>query len=111
MKAQDSDQSDERLRRVLREWEVKTELPPLFEDGVWRRIEHQQAQRPDWLSRWRRVGEALVRPSVTVSYLAVLILAGVLAGYWQARVATTHAEETLSARYVQLVDPYQNMKH
>ena len=111
MKAQDFDQSDERLRRVLREWEVKTELPPRFADGVWHRIELQEAERPGWLLWWRRLGEAVVRPSVAASYLAVLLLAGILAGYWQGRVATAHAEEMLSSRYVQLMDPYQSMKH
>jgi hypothetical protein len=54
---------------------------------------------------------AVARPSVAASYLVVLLLAGVLAGYWQARAANARAEEMLSARYVQVVDPYQNLNH
>jgi hypothetical protein len=46
-----------------------------------------------------------------MSYLMVLLLAGILAGYWQARVTNAHAEEQLSARYVQVVDPYQTLHH
>ena len=37
----------------------------------------------------------------------MLLLAGLAAGYWQARATNAHAEDTLSARYVQMVDPYQ----
>ena len=108
MKVQDLDPSDERLRRTLHEWQVNTELPPRFQDEVWRRIENRRAQLPSWLVFFRRLGLAVTQPPVAVSYVAILLIAGMLAGYWQARAASAHAEEMLSARYVQLVDPYQN---
>jgi len=40
--------------------------------------------------------------------VTILLLAGLLAGYWQVRIARAHNEETLSSRYVQMVAPFQN---
>ena len=111
MKAQDSDPNDERLRRALHEWKVKPVLPPRFQDAVWRRIEARETRVPAWMELIGRLVTAVARPSVATSYLAVLVLAGVLAGYWQARSTNEHAEEMLSVRYVQLMDPYQNAHH
>jgi hypothetical protein len=55
----------------------------------------------EWLS------QGMVRPALAVSYLAVLLLTGLGAGYWQARTESVRASEELGARYVQLMDPYQ----
>ncbi len=103
--------NDEQLHRVLHEWKVETTLPPRFQEGVWHRLERREAQAPAWLLLLRRVGTLIARPSGAAGYLAVLLLVGVIAGYWQAQVTNAHAEEMLSARYVQLVDPYQNPHH
>ena len=111
MKAQDLDPNDERLRQALHEWKVKPVLPPRFQDAVWRRIEARETQVPVWIQLLRRLVTAVARPSVATSYLTVLVLAGVLAGYWQARSANAHAEQMLSVRYVQLMDPYQTSHH
>jgi hypothetical protein len=111
MKAQDFDPNDERLRRVLQQWPVKAALPPRFQEGVWRRIERGEAQVPAWLLWLRQLTAAVARPSVAASYLTLLLMAGILAGYWQARVANARADEMLSARYVQVLDPYQNSHH
>jgi hypothetical protein len=104
----DLEPNDERLHRVLHEWKVEATLPPRFQDGVWRRIERQEVQAPAWLLLLRRAGMLIARPSGAASYLAVLLFLGIVAGYWQARVSNAQAEQMLSARYVQLVDPYQN---
>ncbi len=104
---------DRALRDVLGAWKVDAALSPGFQDGVWRRIARQEA-RPaltPWglLAVW--INRALARPAVAVSYVAVLLLAGLLAGYWQARVETARETESLGARYVQMLDPYQRAQH
>jgi hypothetical protein len=109
MKSQQFDQNDESLRRVLREWRVETPLPPRFQEAVWRRIELNDNQSYNWTLLLTRLLGAIAKPSLAMSYLMVLLLAGILAGYWQARITNTHAEEQLSARYVQVVDPYQTL--
>jgi hypothetical protein len=55
----------------------------------------------DWIAH------LLVRPSLAVGYAVILLLAGVAAGSWQARVGAQRASETLGSRYVQMLDPYQ----
>ena len=109
MKAQHSNPNDEALSRVLREWKVKTQLPPGFEGSVWHRIERSDSREPRWKVLFSRLATAITRPALATSYLAVLLAAGLLAGYLQARVATARAEAKLSARYVQVIDPYQMM--
>ena len=109
MKSQQFDQNDESLRRVLREWRVETPLPPRFQEAVWRRIELNDNQSYNWTLLLTRLLGAIAKPSLAMSYLMVLLLAGILAGYWQARINNTHTEEQLSARYVQVVDPYQTL--
>ena len=111
MNAHNQNQSDVALSRVLREWTVQAQLPPRFEDSVWHRIEQAETWDPAWKILLTRLAAGLARPALATSYLAVLLLAGLLAGYWQARAATAHAAEQLSARYVQLVDPYQMPHH
>lgn len=107
MKAQQSDPNDTALSRVLRDWKVEAALPPRFQEMVWRRLERSDAKAPFWGSLLVRSSAALARPTLATSYLAVLLLAGLLAGYWQGRVANAHAEAQLSALYVQAIDPYQ----
>jgi hypothetical protein len=79
---------------------------------VWRRIERAEGLAPAslWHEFCRWLARAVTRPSVALSYVAVLVLAGVLAGLLQARLEKTRTLEDLSARYVQALDPYQ-MRH
>lgn len=111
MKAQHSNQNDEALSRILREWKVKPQLPPRFQDAVWHRIERSETVGPAWRILWDRLSAAITRPTLATSYLAVLLLTGLLAGYWQAKVANAQAEAQLSTRYVQVIDPYQMPQH
>ncbi|HVM47964.1 MAG TPA: hypothetical protein VMU04_08050 [Candidatus Acidoferrum sp.] len=113
MKPQDTPQSDEALSRVLRQWNVQAQLPPRFQEQVWRRIEQSEspAHAPAWLRLWQRLGAALARPSLAVSYVTVLLLAGLLAGFWQAHATRVQTGEEMGARYVQLVDPFQSPHH
>ncbi len=104
---------DRDLHEVLGAWKVDTALPPGFQDGVWRRITRQEAQRgvTPWALVVVWINRTLARPAVAVSYVAVLLLAGLLAGYWQARVETEREIQALGTRYVQMLDPYQRPHH
>ena len=57
------------------------------------------------LKAWLAV--TLPRPAFAFSYVSVLLVAGLLAGYWHARVDTTKWDKILAGRYVQAVDPFQ----
>src|SRR6266478_660988 len=70
------------LHRALREWEIKEPLPPRFGERVWQRIARQEVQAPTgfWtqLSNW--VARAMARPALAVSYVTLLLVAGLAAG-------------------------------
>lgn len=102
---------DASLNRVLREWKIETPLPPRFQEQVWRRLENREEEAPVWQLLVRRISAALTRPSLAVSYVSVLLIAGLAAGYWQAHVTRAHVEESMGARYVQMMDPYQRSHH
>jgi hypothetical protein len=108
MNTEDSERDS--LGRLLNEWQVAAELPPRFQENVWRRIELGQAQEPLWRLAARRLMELLARPSLAASYVTILLVSGLGAGLWQARSANAQADEALSSRYVHLVDPYQSLK-
>jgi len=109
MKQREQSEADLGLDSVLREWVVKDPLPPRFHEQVWHRIARAEAQ--DAAGLWgqfvRWLNRTLTRPSVALSYVTVLALAGVLAGLLQARVERTRTLEQLSSSYVQALDPYQ----
>jgi|SRR5215471_7744475 len=109
MKQREQNEPDRWLDNALLAWEVKNPLPPRFREQVWRRIERAEALGPAglWPGLVRWLNQTLARPSVALSYVTVLLLAGVLAGLLQARVEKTRTVEELSSRYVQVLDPYQ----
>jgi hypothetical protein len=111
MKAPHLDDNDEGLSRVLQEWTVKGALPPRFQDSVWHRIKRRETEGFSWTGFLAQLTTAITRPALASSYLAVLVVAGLLAGYLEAKSAQAHAEAQLSARYVQLVDPYRSPLH
>ncbi|MEI8041648.1 MAG: hypothetical protein WCL11_09580 [Verrucomicrobiota bacterium] len=113
MKPEHPMQSDQSLRQTLQQWKVDAPLPPRFQEQVWRRIELSEAQveLPAWLRLWNRLSTALTRPSLAASYVTLLLLSGVLAGYLQAHISRTHASGDMAARYVQMVSPFQSPHH
>lgn len=113
MKPEHSIQGDEVLRQTLLQWKVDAPLPPRFQEQVWRRIDLSEAQveLPAWLRLWNRLSAALTRPSLAVSYVTLLLLSGVLAGYLQAHISRTQASGDMAARYVQMVSPFQSPHH
>ncbi len=46
---------------------------------------------------------------MAVSYLSVLLVAGVASGYWRGQANTAHTRDQLGSRYLQSVDPYQTL--
>jgi hypothetical protein len=101
--------SDETLSKLLRTWKPEAQLPPRFQEGVWRGIERAESQdsRPLWHRLVARVQAALARPALAASYITVLLFAGLGAGYWRAADLTSHAQSEWRVRYVQSVDPYR----
>jgi hypothetical protein len=109
MKPEQLSENDAALRNTLRQWVVNESLPPRFRDQVWQRIARAEAQAPE--VSWRQVanwiGRAMARPSLAVSYVTLLLLTGLFAGYWHARSDTARMSHDLGTRYVQMLDPYK----
>jgi hypothetical protein len=101
--------NDKGLRAVLRAWVVDAPLPPRFQDQVWQRIARAEvpSELPFWARLLHQVEVALSRPKVAFSYVAILLVLGVSAGSVTAQIQSNHLNATLSARYVQSVDPYR----
>jgi hypothetical protein len=102
---------DGALRALLQEWKPQPPLPPRFQERVWRRIERAETTPAPSVSlaailaNW--IGTLLPRPAFATAYVAVLLAIGASAGWSHARLETTRVTSSLSARYVQAVDPYQ----
>jgi hypothetical protein len=102
-------EKDEALSSLLQTWKPEAQLPPRFQEAVWNRIACAEAARTPalWQAVLRWVEQTLSRPALAVSYVAVLLFAGLGAGYWHAEGKTTQAAAEMRTRYVQAVDPYQ----
>lgn len=106
-------ENPEPLRKLMREWRVTEPLPPRFQENVWRKIQQTESSAMPaptttlWSAFQSWLASAMPRPALAVAYLSVLLVAGMAAGYWQARHTTAHMDDELGRRYVQSVDPYQ----
>lgn len=102
-------EKDEALSKLLRTWKPDAPLPPRFQEAVWNRIARAETREAAgyWtiFSRW--VETTFARPSFALSYVAILLFAGLGAGAWQAHGRAVHGETEWRVRYVQMVDPYQ----
>lgn len=109
MKPNQNSESDQQLSQLLREWQPETSLPPRFQERVWQRIERAEAtaKLPFWEVAIHWVEAAFRRPSLAVSYVAVLLFVGLTAGYWQAQDKSAQTQAQFRTAYVQSVDPYQ----
>jgi hypothetical protein len=112
MKNNESRKDDEKLGAILKEWRADAVLPARFQEAVWRRIERaEQGSSPAgpsvlaMIAHW--IEKALPRSAFAIPCLAVLLAIGVTAGWARASYETARVSGELSARYVQLVDPYQ----
>jgi hypothetical protein len=106
-------QEDSRLRNFLCEWRVEAPLPSGFEDGVWRRISVANESVISGLLKhlMRRFDLWFARPALAISYVTLLVMAGLVAGSWQAQRESVRINQALARQYVQSVDPYQAPRH
>src|SRR6476660_1593902 len=83
MKKQDPTEKPADLSNLLQSWKALPSLPVGFHASVWRRIDGSRRAAPalpsgvvaDWLH------QMLSRPAFVASYLSLLLLAGIMAGY------------------------------
>lgn len=92
---------DATLSRLLHEARPAAELPPGFQNGVWRRIERASmaAEKPDWL------GSALAwlwRPKFVLGGLAALLVMGASVGLID---GINVGKQVAENRYVASVSP------
>jgi hypothetical protein len=80
---------DAPLSALLRFARARPELPPRFQQNVWRRIEDAEApaQPASWLDA---VAALILRPRFAVAAATVLLLAGISAGTLEGRQAARH---------------------
>lgn len=109
MKDNKSSEQDEKLSKLLHTWKLEAQLPPRFQEAVWRRIERAGpcAKIPLWQVLAARVEAAFNRPALATAYIALFLFAGFGAGYRHAGDKTAQADSEMRSRYVQTVDPYQ----
>jgi hypothetical protein len=101
-------EQDRALDKALKQWVVDDPLPARFQEQVWQRITRNEA-RPDPTFRaslLRLMEFALPRPRFALSYVAALLLLGMLAGSWAGRRESSRMNTALGSRYVQSVDPF-----
>jgi hypothetical protein len=89
MKEDNIHPDDAQISALLRESRVSPNLPPRFQQNVWRRIEDAEAPaKPDsWLEA---LANLILRPRFAVAAATVLLLAGVSAGTLEGRQLARH---------------------
>jgi len=99
MKEDKREPGDEGLSRLLRAGRPVAELPPGFEDCVWRRIENGERAAP---GIWERLAGWFLTPRLAAAGLAAVVLLASVAG----AVRGIHSgEREARDRYVASVDP------
>src|SRR4051794_10650050 len=93
MKENDPAGKDEALIKLLGSCKTGASLPPRFQEAVWQRIERNRAETTVRVWPWivARMEAAFSRPALAVSYVALLLFAGLGAGYWYGEGRTSHA--------------------
>jgi len=94
---------DAKLGVLLRESRVTPELPPRFQENVWRRIADSETRKsadsPTWLDA---VIAIVLRPRLALTGVAALIVAGALFGMHE---GTQVAQRDAQVRYLASVAP------
>jgi hypothetical protein len=113
MKPDNPIENDPALTKMLREWQINEPLPPRFREQVWQRIARKEAEVPEalWTILANSIAGLMLRRSLALSYITVLLLVGLFAGYMQARADSARLSDELGTRYVQMLDPYQAQHH
>ena len=90
---------DAKLRALLRESRLAPELPPRFQDAVWRRLERAEAPAANWLDA---LAAWFLRPRLAFATATAMLLLGISLGIAQ---GASHADELAKARYLDSVSP------
>jgi hypothetical protein len=110
MKRNQDPEDDRSVDKVLGEWVVDAPLPPRFQEQVWQRLARAeakpQATTTFWMLLRSLIETNLPRPKFAYSYVAILVLLGVVSGAWAAQRETTRLNAALGSQYVQSVNPY-----
>jgi hypothetical protein len=113
MKANQEPESERALDAAMKQWAVETPLPPRFQEQVWQRIARAEAQPESRITLWgllrRLIETSLPRPKFAYSYVAILVLLGVVGGALAAQHETSRLNTRLGSRYVQSIDPYHEV--
>ena len=101
---------DDELRKKLALWKVKPEIPPDFQQGVWTRIAAREARSSKryFLPAWAI--SFFGTPRLAVCAIAVSALIGAALGLVESSRANTESWKTLEAKYVQSIDPYEQLR-
>jgi hypothetical protein len=108
------DLSDSELREKLAAWRIEEQLPPDFQQRVWKRIATREAGNvdPPWLT-W--LGTLLISatrvsvPRLALTSIAIGLLIGTTTGVVEASRWNSVTWNRLEAKYVQSIDPYQRI--
>lgn len=101
------------MSSLLSEWQVRSTLPPRFQERVWQRIALAEAGglRPRWMEWGARLQAFLARPRLAAGSVTALLLLGFAMGWVRGLEQSARMERALSSRYVQTLDPYQSAPH
>jgi hypothetical protein len=100
---------DDQLKEKLASWEVRPEIPPDFQRNVWQKIAVRES-KPKW-SLFGNWDTSWLRPASLATCAIVLGgLAGTGFGLIESSQANSRNWKTLEAKYVQSVDPYQQLR-
>lgn len=103
MNEKNQNPDDASLRTLLRESRSSPNLPPRFQEDVWRRLEKAEADLPADGPSWLDSIVSLVfRPRLALAAVAVLLLAGTVLGV---REGVQTARHEAQARYLTAVAP------
>jgi hypothetical protein len=101
---------DQPLSGVLKQWKVSAPVSPRLREAVWRRIARAEAQpEPAFGEGWKSwLAGVFAKRAWAGAYLAVLLAAGLTAGYLRGEARQQRADDELAARYVRALDPSQH---
>ena len=99
MKTSSQAPDDAKLRALLRASRLAPELPPGFQNAVWRRIERAEAPAADWLDA---LAAWFLRPGRALATAAAMLVLGLSLGIAQ---DASRANDLAKARYLDSISP------
>jgi hypothetical protein len=102
MKAQNENMDDAELLKMVQAARLDPDLPPGFQDAVWRRLERADAAQSAKVSWLDSLVAWIVRPRLALAGVTAMLLLGVTLGVMQGVSLSDHAAK---ARYLAAVSP------